>query len=133
MAKQYVAQRYGKPNTVVVKTPIFNRKRCTREIADIPVHLPSTILSRDYSPHDYEHMEKDPMDEDATSDVPLYVNHPVWQKNQDRHWSRKLPVSIFFDGVLYSKRNSFFGFYVRNMRTGTEDMVFVIRALTVLG
>ena len=122
------SKRYGTPNTVSVPTPIFNKKACTRQVVDLPVHLPSTILKRDYNPHDYEHIEEDPMLQNGACDVPLYVNHPVMQKNQDKHWSRKLPVSIFFDGVLYSKRNSFFGFYVRNMRTGIEDMVFIISA-----
>ena len=59
-----------------------------------------------------------------------YLDHPVLNEQVHRlhkHWSDVEVISLFCDGVSYTKRDSFIGFYLRNMRTGAEEMSFVIR------
>ena len=59
-----------------------------------------------------------------------YRDHPVIKEQihtHETHWSNVEVLSLFCDGVSYTKRDSFFGLYIRNMRTGIEEMVFVIR------
>jgi hypothetical protein len=57
-----------------------------------------------------------------------YESHPVIAANTG-HWSDVEVISLFSDGVQYTKRDSFIGFYIRNLRTNIEEMAFVVRTL----
>jgi len=61
-------------------------------------------------------------------DCEAYKKHPVIVANTG-HWSDVEVVSVFCDGVQYTKRDSFIGFYIRNLRTSIEELVFVVRTL----
>ena len=72
------------------------------------------------------------MVKNGTMDCDAYKKHPVISENTG-HWSDVEVVSVFSDGVQYSKRDSVIGFYIRNMRTNIEEMVFLIRTSHFIG
>ena len=72
----------------------------------------------------------DPLVQSGTMKCEAYARHPVIDKqinSGQNHWSDVEVLSLFCDGVQYTKRDSFFGLYIRNMRTNIEEMVFIIR------
>ena len=63
-------------------------------------------------------------------DADSFLQHPVHQQNREKlHHSRIRPVSLFCDSALYTKRDSFFGFYMRDMRTKREFVNPCIQAV----
>ena len=86
-------------------------------------------MSNSRSSQSFDISKPDPLVESGLMQCEAYREHPVFQEHIPyKHWSNIEVLSLFCDGVSYTKRDSFFGLYVRNMRTGSEAMVFVVRA-----
>ena len=56
--------------------------------------------------------------------------HPVAQKAFAEGFRREhvVPVSVYFDGVQYTKNEHFLGFYMTNLRTGKQQLVWLLSA-----
>jgi hypothetical protein len=108
-----VAQKYPRPNLKTIEIAANSKHGCVREKINCPIRLPSQIFSESYS--DAEHVEPPGCDPSVVS---LFPNHPVVRRGLDAglHWSRILPLVLYTDGVKYSTRDSFVGFYVTNYR-----------------
>ena len=90
--------------------------------------LNRTICSNARSSDHIDTSGVDPLVKSGTMNCEAYKKHPVIVGNTG-HWSDVEIMSIFCDGVQYTKRDSFIGFYIRNLRTHIEEMVFVVRTL----
>ena len=90
--------------------------------------LNRTIISNARSSHHIDTSGVDPLVKNGTMSCEAYKKHPVIVGHTG-HWSDVELVSVFCDGVQYTKRDSFIGFYIRNLRTSIEEMVFVVRTL----
>lgn len=74
----------------------------------------------------------DPIISSGQLDADTFVKHPVvTRKKTTLHYERIRPVSLFCDSAQYTKRDSFFGFYMRDMRTGREFVNFIISSLVM--
>ena len=60
-----------------------------------------------------------------------YVNHPVVQKafREGFRQEQIVPLSVYFDGVQYTKNENFLGFYMTNLRSGKQQLVWLLSAL----
>ena len=69
-----------------------------------------------------EHLEAD------SEYMALYEGHPVAQKAFAEGFRREhvVPVSVYFDGVQYTKNENFLGFYMTNLRTGKQQLVWLL-------
>ena len=89
--------------------PIHDKHASRRTTTPIPIRLASATLARDYA---------------ALPDVPAamlqadqheaYEKHPVVVQAPDD--AILVPVSLYWDGVMYSKRDSVLAFYFRDLR-----------------
>ena len=59
----------------------------------------------------------------------LYKLHPVTLQALSEGYQTQaiVPLSVFFDGVVCSKNESFLGFYVTNLRTGQQRLAWLLR------
>lgn len=62
----------------------------------------------------------------------LYERHCVTIEALRQGFSREhiVPLSVYFDGVQYSKNENFLGFYVTNLRTKKQRLVWLLRTPT---
>lgn len=99
------------------------------------VSLPTTDMGNIVNDLDVElgpSGEDDPMIASGEIDAVSFVQHPVRQKQLTKlNYARIRPVSLFCDSALYTKRDSFFGFYMRDMRTKREFVNFIISSLAM--
>ena len=61
-----------------------------------------------------------------------YEQHPVTVQalNEGIPRERIVPISVYFDGVQYTKNENFLGFYVTNLRTPKQQrLVWLLSAL----
>lgn len=60
-----------------------------------------------------------------------YASHPVTQEALNEGFSHEQiqPISVYFDGVQYTKNENFLGFYVANLRTRQQRLVWLLRGL----
>ena len=76
--------------------------------------------------------EVDPAIASGDLDADSFLHHPVRQTSYKRlHYARVRPVSLFCDGFQYTKRDSAFGFYMRDMRTQREFVNFIVSSLAL--
>ena len=76
--------------------------------------------------------EVDPVIASGDIDADSFLHHPVRQaKYKKLHYKRIRPVSLFCDSFLYTKRDSAFGFYMRDMRTQREFVNFIVSSLAL--
>ena len=61
----------------------------------------------------------------------LYEKHPVTVQGLAEGFGREhiVPISVYFDGVQYSKNENFLGFYITNLRTKQPRLVWLLSAL----
>ncbi|CAE7222610.1 unnamed protein product [Symbiodinium sp. CCMP2592] len=59
----------------------------------------------------------------------LYCTHPVVQKAFQEGFRQEhvVPLSVYFDGVQYTKNENFLGFYMTNLRSGKQQLVWLLR------
>ena len=76
--------------------------------------------------------EVDPAIASGDIDADSFLHHPVRQaKYMKIHYARIRPVTLFCDGFQCTKRDSAFGFYVRDMRTQREFVNFIVSSLAL--
>lgn len=126
--KLVLGRTYERPVQHDVETPIYDKIMCARTSTQIPMRLPTQCLAEECS----DVLSKpEPSGEDTCvhAGIEKYKSHPVVQRamRDNVHWSRVIPVAIYFDGVQYSKRDSFMVLQTRNLRTNESHLTCVIR------
>lgn len=126
--KLVLRKEYPENPTYKVEAPVFDKNLCTREPCPIPVELATRTFSEEYKNHDEPKGITDPC---PHTDFSNYHDHPVVKTaiSKNMHWSRIVPVALYTDGVAYTNRDSFLGFFVRNLRTNKSYLCFLIRSL----
>lgn len=121
-----VNAEYRLPSLDYVETPLMLKKSCRRVTRPMPVRYAHRALAEDYVGH-----------VEPTGDDPFvhekWANHPVRRRAASLgiHWSRILPIQMYFDGVQYSSRDQFHGFFATNLRTGKQYLQFAQRGVAV--
>jgi hypothetical protein len=125
-AKVYgcLKKTFPEPEVQQVTVPTYNRRTCIRSETSVPCRLPHMM---DLAVPVSDTSEIDPLIESEHLNQDSFIQHDVVRANRGLQWQQVRPVSLFFDGVAFSKRDSFFGFYVRCLRTNVEEVCFIIR------
>ena len=124
--KSSYTREFGDPDLHYVETPVYSKKSASRESESIPVQLPSTIFAREYEGHVDPVSSSEPDDSSSNFDCEAWRSSVV-RRSADKHWSRIIPVAFYMDGVQYGIRESFEGMYIRNLRTGIQYLVAILR------
>ncbi len=129
LVKHILAKAYKDPDLVMVTTPFWNKKTCQRDQAETPIHLPSAIFqsqSEQMGPNSQIAQNVQEPDERYTCQA--WSEHPVKVAGyRHRHWSEVRPCSLYWDAAQYTVRDSFFGLFIRCLRTGNQELVFIVR------
>ena len=125
--KLIMAREFGDPNLDYVETPVYLTKSASRSSVSMPVQLPSKIFQRELEGHVEPAATVEPQSSFANFDCEVWESNPLRQSTS-LHWSRVIPVSLYLDGVQYGVRESFHGLYIRNLRSGVQHLMSIIRA-----
>ena len=62
--------------------------------------------------------------------LPAFAEHPVAvrAKASGLHWSKTLPISLYWDGVRYTTRENFEGFFIYDHRADRRHLCWLYRA-----
>ena len=124
--KFILGREYGDPDLDYVETPVHSKQSSSRTSISMPIQLPSKIMQRELAGH----IEPAERVEPQSSSCPFDCE--AWEKSRLRkstslHWSRVVPVSLYVHGVQFGIRESFQGLCMRNLRTGVQTLVSIIR------
>ena len=120
----------------VIPVPMYSKKAIGRQVVKHPTRVTSKMIRQ-------ELLNLKVLGPDATSSAiceflqsdcslgDLYWNHPVTQQALSEGFKPEhiVPLSVYFDGVVYSKNESFLGFYVTNLRAGKQRLVWLLSGL----
>lgn len=117
-------KEYARPDLYYVRVPSYSKKECRRVTRDIPIALPHEALQTTSAGSVAESNQEAPEWHDA------YIKHPVVVEAlaNGAPESAIKPLALYFDGVQYSKRDSFIGFYFHDMKKNLRHLSFVVRA-----
>ena len=122
-----LGKSFDEPELSYVDTPIHDKKADARCKFSVPMYLPSTEFRKQL----LNHQEPATLEDDMLAELgPTYVGSLAYRRALEErglHWSRIIPLSIYFDGVQYSKRDSFHGFYFRDLRKNETCLSFLLR------
>ena len=103
------------PSLQGVKVVMYDKRACRRQRREIPVRVAHYTLAKSYQSMPLEGGDLPPND-------PLRVHgsHPVVRRARDAGmpWNHVVPVCLYTDGVGYTNRGAFIGFFVRDLRRG---------------
>lgn len=127
-----LAKEENLSDIIKVEAPVYDKKTVSRIPYQIPVRLPTAIVAPKHR-NSPDLPGEDPLVEEGTLDSPSLTEHIVYKQQKARvHWSKMIPIVLYYDGVGYTKRDSFHGVYMRDLRTMEEHIIFLIRALPLL-
>ena len=127
LIKHILARDFPDPDLVDVATPTWNKKTCERDSSSIPIQLPSSIYASqlEHTNTDSQAVEE-PSELSAKYTCRAWLEHPV-KAASSCHWSRVLPCSLYWDSTQYTIRDNFFGLFIRCLRSGNQELVFIVR------
>ena len=122
-----------------VSVPMYLKKSLGRTIVQHPTRITSDLIRRDLLQHRVLGPESDSasLENWLKEDVnlgELYSRHPVTiqARREGLRPEHIVPVSVYFDGVQYTQNENFLGFYVTNLRSGQQRLVWLLRSLETL-
>jgi hypothetical protein len=118
-----VAKEFRSPDLDYVATPMFLKSHNRRKAVDQPVQYAYAAVAKDFDNH------VEPLAVD-TYQHPSFADHVVVKRARaaNCHWSRVIPLQLFWDGVAYSSRDEFWSVYFTNLRSGKKWLSWIIRA-----
>ena len=129
LIKHILARDFKDPDLVDVAAPFWNKTACHRDTSSVPMHLPSRIFT-----DQFEHTETpvqttvEPKEVEDKYRCTAWLNHPV-KTQSTRDWTRCIPGSLYWDAAQYTVRDNFFGMFIRNLRTGNQELIFIVSCI----
>ena len=111
------------PDFYKMKIPGHDKTDSVRQMLDITLRLPHECLLDDHT--------ADPIAMEAFLDEhPHFRTHKVVKSAVDngRLISDVVPCSLYVDGVQYTKRDTFVGFYVDNLMSRKKNLICAVRS-----
>lgn len=113
-----------------VDCPVYSKRESRRDNIDVPVYLPSTAFKHYITEEmmDFSSETNQLAFETAVRGLDNYSSHPVVCKAKaDGFGNVVRPIALYWDGVAYTKHDSFMGFYVTDILTSQKFLSFLIR------
>ena len=132
----HLGKEFPEPDLVFVSVPMYLKKSVGRTAVNHPTRVASMMIRAELKKLGILDSKLSGCAEVATfleADAllgDLYAKHPVTVKAFEQGFKREqvVPISVYFDGVQYSKNENFLGFYVTNLRTGKQRLLWLLRA-----
>ena len=121
-----LGREFEDPTLTYVTTPLHDNKTNQRVEGRVPIHLPSNI----FNGYDTGPMPLiEPAAETTRFDCDRWETHALRQKAvaAGMHYSKIMPVSLYWDGVQFQNRDSFFTICVRDLRTNVSHPIIFLR------
>ena len=120
-------RNYTMPNLYKVDVPCFNKHDSRRSTSQVFVKLASETLSDKYANGDAaDGLAPTCIDPDLQQ---VFSSHPVVEKARSDGVpdTKIIPVSLYWDGLGYTKRDSVVAFYFTELRSGQTHLGALLR------
>lgn len=121
---------YPETDLFPVRCPVYDKRDARRTAVSIPMYRPSTAFSN-YITDDMIDMvsqESQMTFDRIVGHLDNYHQHPVvLQAAEEGFPTRVRPIALYWDGVAYTKHDSFTGFYVTDILTSQKFVSFLLR------
>ena len=128
--KLVLGNRFSDPDIYYCGVPSFEKTQSRRSTQQVPMMLPSTIfreaLAKRVGPDD----ATEPLESKLNCDCEKLDKHEAMSspKATSLHWSRRIAIALYWDGVQYTKRDTFHTLYIVNLPTRERHIVFLVSA-----
>ena len=120
-------KNYDDIDLAYIDCSAYIKRNATRTCEKIPIYLPSQAF-RDHITDDmvYCHPRKD--FEKVIGGLDCYNEHPVVLRAKAEGFKTKVrPLALYWDGVAYTKNESFTAFYVTDILSNQKFLSFLLR------
>lgn len=124
--KLLLGREFGDPDLDYVSAPMYCKKSASRTSTRLAVQLPSKLFKDEFENHIEPTTDREPDESQCNFDCEAWATNSV-RAQSSLHWSRIKPCSLYVDGVQYVVRESFQGMYLRDLRTGIQNLLCIIR------
>jgi len=119
--KRALGREVADPDLIPIAVPLYDKYTCVRSTREIPfksLHL------------EFAKNPPNPPSAEMTEDLPKsFLQHPVrvkalqagFEENQIR------PISFYQDGVAFNQKETFEGFFIKDLYTGTAYLQALVR------
>ena len=132
--RSLLQKEFPEPHVEWIPAPMCCKKSIDREVVLHPTRVTSDMIREELqglgllgSESNLEEMDGACAQDAELGD--LFFQHPVTveARNAGFRWEHIVPLSVYFDGVQYSKNENFLGFYCTNLRTKKQRLVWLLR------
>ena len=113
-----------------VPVPMFSKKSISREVVSHPTRVTSEMIRAELTSLGLlgPEMETTGLSKADAELGDLFLRHPVTVAAREDGfcWEHIVPLSVYFDGVQYTNNESFLGFYVTNLRTKKQRLIWLL-------
>ena len=117
----------------MIQCPMYDKREARRTTVRIPMYRPSTAFSN-YITEEMIRMdtpESQYLFDKMLQSVDNYLEHPVVVRSYEEDFKTTVrPIALYWDGVAYTKHDSFMGFYVTDILSSQKFLSFLIRNFT---
>ena len=121
-----LARHFKSPQLYYADVPLHDKYECIRTQTPVPFRLPSEVLSEQYA----SNVDSDrPCAAEAKEWHAAFNDHVVVRSAREAGWheSRIVPLALYFDGVVYSKTDSFVALYFQDLRSQKRFLSCLVR------
>lgn len=131
--RNHAGQIFPEVGMTHVQCPVHRKRDSCRTVEAIPMYLPSTAFN-DYITDEMVHNVSESHFRKVVGGLDNYKHHPVVQAARASHIRTKVrPIALYWDGVAYTKNDSFMAFYVTDLLTSQKFLSFLLRNLGLHG
>lgn len=134
--KLHAGKIYPDLDLTYVAAPMFVKRESRRSSESIPVYMPSAAFNKYLTEEMIVGCSQGSQKsfDRIVGGLDNYTSHPVVvQARRDGFPRRVRPVALYWDGVQYTKHDSFMGFYVTDILTEQKFLSFLVRTWNALG
>lgn len=123
----HAGQIYPEVDLEYIDCPMHLKRESRRSYEKVPVYLPSSALGKFVTADMYDHPLED--FQMHVSEIASYEDHPVVVQARSENFRGLVrPLAIYWDGVAYTKNDSFTAFYCTDTLTGQKFLSFLVRS-----
>lgn len=133
--KLHAGKIYPDSDLSYVNAPMFVKRESRRCSEPIPINMPSTAFKTFLTEEMLDGNSKGAKEifDRIVGGLANYDEHPVVVQARRENFPRPVrPIALYWDGVLYSKHDSFMGFYVTDILSSQKFLSFLVRTWTAL-
>jgi hypothetical protein len=118
-----LSREFQQPDYYAISVPCNDKRRSRRAPADLLLKLPHEAIPDEYTADDHALVEQ------FWDDCPNFGDNPVVTDAIAKGYTTDqiIPISLYWDGVRYTKNETFLGFYTENLLTRRKVLICAVR------